>query len=69
MFSLPKDKENLAHLWWLPSAEAIIFVIVFYLSLYVMPYLINSDGDLGRHIELISFRIPCLVKSLFCMSG
>jgi hypothetical membrane protein len=52
MFSLPKDKENLAHLWWLPSAEAIIFVIVFYLSLYVMPYLINSDGDLGRHITI-----------------
>ncbi len=45
-----KQKKQTARFWWLPSAEAVIFIIVFRLSLYVMPYLINSDGDLGRHI-------------------
>jgi hypothetical protein len=39
-----------ARLWWLPSVEVLIFILVFFLSLYVMPQLINSDGDLGRHI-------------------
>ncbi len=52
MFSLTKEKKTTNRLWWMPSPEVIIFMIVFYLSLYVMPYLINSDGDLGRHITI-----------------
>jgi hypothetical protein len=38
--------------WWLPSVEVLIFILVFGLSLFVMPQLINSDGDLGRHITI-----------------
>ena len=48
--SLASVQKKAARFWWLPSAEAVIFIIVFWLSVYVMPYLINSDGDLGRHI-------------------
>lgn len=44
--------NNSKSIWWLPSVETIIFMLVFYLSLFVMPYLINSDGDLGRHITI-----------------
>jgi hypothetical protein len=36
----------------LPSVEVVIFILVFSLSLFVMPQLINSDGDLGRHITI-----------------
>ena len=39
-------------LWWFPSVEVLIFIIVFLLSLLVMPNLVNSDGDLGRHITV-----------------
>jgi hypothetical protein len=39
-------------LWWFPSVEVLVFIIVFFLSLFVMPNLINSDGDLGRHITI-----------------
>jgi hypothetical protein len=41
-----------SRLWWFPSVEVLIFIIVFLLSLFAMPNLINSDGDLGRHITI-----------------
>ncbi len=44
--------EKVSRLWWFPSVEVLIFIIVFLLSLFVMPKLINSDGDLGRHITI-----------------
>jgi hypothetical protein len=39
-------------LWWLPSVDVFLFLIVFILSLYMMPRLMNGDGDLGRHITI-----------------
>ena len=45
-------KRRESRLWWFPSAEVLIFILVFSLSLFVMPQLINSDGDLGRHITI-----------------
>jgi len=44
----PKESR----LWWFPSVEVLIFIIVFLISLFVMSNLINSDGDLGRHITI-----------------
>jgi hypothetical protein len=45
-------KKREPRLWWFPSVEVLIFILVFSLSLFVMPQLINSDGDLGRHITI-----------------
>lgn len=50
--SFQNTKKRESRLWWLPSVEVLVFVVVFGLSLYVMPQLINSDGDLGRHITI-----------------
>jgi hypothetical protein len=50
--TVDKVKRGESRLWWLPSIEVLIFILVFVLSLYVMPQLINSDGDLGRHITI-----------------
>ena len=44
--------QKKSRLWWFPSVEVLIFIIVFLISLFVMPNLINSDGDLGRHITI-----------------
>lgn len=35
-----------------PSLEILLFVLVFYASLLFMPDMLNSDGDLGRHITV-----------------
>lgn len=37
---------------FLPSLEILLFLFVFYISLFFMPDMINSDGDLGRHITV-----------------
>lgn len=50
--TVEERKRREARLWWLPSVEVLVFIVVFVLSLYVMPRLINSDGDLGRHITI-----------------
>jgi hypothetical protein len=37
--------------WFLPSMPVIVFVLIFWMSLFFMPRIINAgDGDLGRHI-------------------
>lgn len=36
----------------LPSLEILLFLLVFYISLFFMPDMLNSDGDLGRHITV-----------------
>jgi hypothetical protein len=35
-----------------PSLEILLFVLVLYVSLFFMPDMLNSDGDLGRHIAV-----------------
>ena len=52
MFSTNSSKKRVTRLWWFPSVEMLIFIVVFTLSLYLMPRLINGDGDLGRHITI-----------------
>lgn len=37
---------------FLPSLEILLFLLVFYMSLFFMPDMLNSDGDLGRHITV-----------------
>jgi hypothetical protein len=36
--------------WLLPSTPVLVFVLVFWLSLFFMPQMLNGDGDLGRHL-------------------
>lgn len=36
----------------LPSLEILLFGLVFYISLFFMPDMLNSDGDLGRHLTV-----------------
>lgn len=36
----------------LPAPEILLFLLVFYMSLFFMPDMINSDGDLPRHITV-----------------
>lgn len=36
----------------LPSFEILLFLLIFYSSLFFMPDMLNSDGDLGRHITV-----------------
>lgn len=36
----------------LPSLEVLLFVLVFWISLLFMPDMLNSDGDLGRHLTV-----------------
>ena len=48
----PATPQSQSRLWWFPSVEVLVFIIVFFLSLFVMPNLINGDGDLGRHITI-----------------
>jgi len=36
----------------LPSLEIVLFALLFWLSLALMPDMLNSDGDLGRHITV-----------------
>lgn len=38
--------------WLLPSVSVLAFVLIFWISLYFMPQMMNGDGDLGRHITL-----------------
>ncbi len=48
-------KENTVsskHQWLLPSVSVLVFVLIFWVSLYFMPQMMNGDGDLGRHITL-----------------
>ncbi len=45
-----EEKNN--RLWWFPSVEVLLFSFTFFLSLFVMPILLNGDGDLGRHITI-----------------
>jgi len=47
---LVNAKES--RLWWFPSVEVLVFIIVFLFNLLLMPILINGDGDLGRHITI-----------------
>lgn len=35
-----------------PSFEALIFILLFWVSLFFMPQLLNGDGDLGRHLTV-----------------
>ncbi len=46
------QSQNKPRLWWFPSVEVLVFIIVFFICLYVMPQLMNSDGDLGRRITI-----------------
>jgi hypothetical protein len=36
----------------LPALEILLFVLVFWMSLFFMPDMLNSDGDLPRHITV-----------------
>ncbi len=47
-----QNNENTSRLWWFPSVEVLLFIFTFFLSLFVMPILLNGDGDLGRHITI-----------------
>ena len=47
-----KQKKSLARRAFLPSLEVLLFVLIFWLSLAFMPDMLNSDGDLGRHITV-----------------
>ncbi len=49
-----KTKSVLARAF-LPALEIFLFVLVFWLSLALMPDMLNSDGDLGRHITVGNF--------------
>ncbi len=45
-----KPSEKIAA-WLLPSAPVLVFVLIFWMSLFFMPTMLNAgDGDLGRHI-------------------
>jgi hypothetical protein len=46
---------NLLRRALLPSLEILLFLLVFYISLFFMPDMLNSDGDLGRHITVGSY--------------
>ncbi|HZQ10819.1 MAG TPA: hypothetical protein VFD70_29855, partial [Anaerolineae bacterium] len=37
---------------FLPSLEIVLFLLVFWISLFFMPDMLNSDGDLPRHITV-----------------
>lgn len=37
---------------FLPAPEILLFVLVFWVSLSLMPDMLNSDGDLGRHLTV-----------------
>jgi len=37
---------------FLPAPEVFLFVLIFFLSLAFMPDMLNSDGDLGRHLTV-----------------
>lgn len=41
----------------LPSLEILLFLLVFYISLFFMPDMLNSDGDLGRHITVGEYML------------
>lgn len=38
--------------WLTPSFEALTFILLFWVSLFFMPQLLNGDGDLGRHLTV-----------------
>lgn len=44
--------SNLLRRALLPSLEILLFLLVFYISLFFMPDMLNSDGDLGRHLTV-----------------
>lgn len=44
--------ENILRRALLPSLEILLFLLVFWASLLFMPDMLNSDGDLGRHITV-----------------
>ncbi|MCI0478548.1 MAG: hypothetical protein L0Y55_20090, partial [Anaerolineales bacterium] len=46
---------NLMRRALLPSLEIVLFVLLFWLSLWLMPDMLNSDGDLGRHLTVGSY--------------
>ncbi|MBA3532206.1 MAG: hypothetical protein H0T73_09830 [Ardenticatenales bacterium] len=39
-------------LWLFPSTPALLFLLIFWVGLLFAPPMLNSDGDLGRHITL-----------------
>lgn len=50
MQSQAKQSEKIIA-WLLPSAPVLVFVFIFWESLFFMPTMMNAgDGDLGRHI-------------------
>lgn len=44
--------SNLLRRALLPSLEILLFLLLFYISLFFMPDMLNSDGDLGRHLTV-----------------
>ncbi len=36
--------------WLLPSAPVLVFVLIFWESLFFMPQMLNGDGDIWRHL-------------------
>ena len=36
--------------WLLPSMPVLVFALIFWMSLFFMPQMLNGDGDLGRHL-------------------
>ncbi len=54
--------ENRA-LWFFPSVGVLVFILIFWMSLFFMPSMLNGDGDLGRHLVtgnyiLTTGRVP-----------
>ncbi|MBI4672951.1 MAG: hypothetical protein HY741_14950 [Chloroflexi bacterium] len=53
---------------FLPSLEIILFLLLFWLSLWLMPDMLNSDGDLGRHLTVGNYILDTrtiLVQDVF----
>lgn len=48
-------KVSVLHRAFLPSLEIVLFLLVFWISLFFMPDMLNSDGDLPRHITVGNF--------------
>jgi hypothetical protein len=61
--------------WFLPSMPVLVFVLIFWISLFFMPKIMNAgDGDLGRHITsgsviLATGQIPTQDLFSHTMSG
>ena len=44
--------DKTRRLWFLPGIEVVVFALIFWMSLLFMPQMMNSDGDLGRHLTI-----------------